>query len=163
MRIGVRPGFTLIEIITVIFVIAIALIGVMNLVVQNIASQSYNKNNLIAYQLAQEGVELIRKTRDSNWVQGADWRTNLADGVYYRDYRDSAPHSYLPATGNLRRDTAGFYYNDPNQSGTDTGFFRVIGLSTKDAQSFYVIVRVGWTDHSRIFNYELETTLYNWR
>jgi len=158
-----KPGFTLIEIITVLFVLSLGLIGVMALIVQNIASQSLNKNNLIAYQLAQEGVELIRKTRDSDWRQGLDWRTNLADGVYYMDYRDSAPHSWSSSIGNLRQSEAGLYYNDLSQSGTDSRFSRAITLATKDADSFYVAARLTWFDHSRPFNYELETILYNWR
>ena len=84
-------GFTLIEIITVLFVVSLGLIGVLSLIIQNIQSQSINRRSIIAYQLAQEGIELVRKTRDSNWANGDIWNKNLVSGSYYMDPLDSIP------------------------------------------------------------------------
>ena len=88
-----KAGFSLVEIMTVLFVVALGLVGVLSLMVQNIQSQNVNKGALIAYQLSQEGIELVRRTRDSNWQAGRAWNVNLAPGHYIVDYTDLIPRT----------------------------------------------------------------------
>lgn len=71
-------GFTLIEVIVAIFVLTIGVLGVFQ-VVQNITFFSQiNSSKLVATYLAQEGIELVRNQRDSNWVAGRPWAENLS-------------------------------------------------------------------------------------
>ena len=86
-RIKLKKGFSLIEILVVFFIVSVSLLGVLSLLIQNIQVQSINKNNLIASSLSQEGVELIRQVRDSNWRDGLPFETSLADGSYQIDYQ----------------------------------------------------------------------------
>ncbi len=103
------------------------MIGVLSLIEQNIKSQSLNKNTLIAYQLAQEGVELIRQVRDTNWRTERNWNENLAVGNYYMDYTDTAPHSAANKNdGNLKQDSSGMYLNNPSSTIPGTIFYRII-------------------------------------
>lgn len=162
---GFKGGFSLVEILTVLFIVSLGLVGVLSLIIQNIQSQSYNKNNLIAYQLAQEGIELIRKVRDSNWKAEASFDTDLAPGYYYMDYLDSVPQdaSSNPALLTvLKQDEQGFYFHDSLSSATSSGFSRLITIQgTSDY--LQVISQVSWIDHSRNYTYDLETRLYDWR
>ncbi len=163
-----RSAFSLIEIITILFIVSLALVGILSLIIQNIQSQSYNKNNLIAYQLAQEGVELVRKVRDSNWLSAFSKPLNLVlpNGKYYMDYRDNKLHVhniFLPGDLILRRDAAGFYIHGKEGDGVNSGFSRLITLEDSSSSSVRVKVRVSWLDHKRKHNYELETILYNWK
>ncbi len=160
-----KKAFTLIEVITVLFVISLGMIGVLSLIVQNIQSQSLNKNTLIAYQLAQEGVEMIRYVRDNNWREGRGWRENLASGTYYMDYLDSVPNILLSANksyGNLRQDADGMYKNNPIASGAVNGFSRLISIEDYD-EGIRVVATIYWSDHGREYVYYLETLLYDWR
>lgn len=158
-----KAGFTLIEVITVLLVVSVGMIGVLSLIVQNIQSQSLNKNTLVAYQLAQEGVELIRQVRDTNWRAGNDWRTNLASGSYYMDYLDTAPHpAPIPAYGDLRQDADGMYLNNPLSVLSSSNFSRIIILSDQ-TNGMLVTVNIFWVDHGRNYVYSLEALLYNWR
>lgn len=162
-RIAVRRGFTIVEVATVLFIVAIGLIGILSLIVKNVQSQGYNKQNLVAYQLAQEGIELIREVRDTNWNNGEDFRTGIAsDGSYYMDYLDTAP---LTASGPqaLYLDSDGFYSHD--SAGTDSGFRRLITITTDSPDSFLVSVTVDWPnrENGERFSYVLETILYDWR
>lgn len=59
-------GFTMIETIVALAVLTAAIIGPVSLVVRAIFSSSFSRNNLIGYNLAQEGIELIRAVRDNN-------------------------------------------------------------------------------------------------
>jgi type II secretory pathway pseudopilin PulG len=154
-------GFTLIEIITVLFVVSLGLIGVLSLIIQNIQSQSINRCNIIAYQLAQEGIELIRKTRDSNWVNGDIWNKNLISGSYYMDPLDSIPQvmsNFNQAT--LYKNDDGLYVHESGV--TSTPYKRIIMIENLSAYSMRVYSRVVWSDRDKVFYYDLETLLYDW-
>lgn len=163
-----KAGFSLVEIMTVLFIVSLGMVSVLTLIVQNIQGQNVNKGALIAYQLSQEGIELVRRTRDSNWLAGQAWNTNLTPGTYLIDYRDLIPRTQT-FTGQdfLKQDSYGFYYNstdavDPNSSSI---FSRKIDLIANPANPNSVFVRstITWNDHSKSFNYALETTLYDWK
>ncbi len=158
-----KKGFTLIEVITILFVISLGMIGVLSLIVQNIQSQSLNKDTLIAYQLAQEGVELIRQVRDTNWREGRAWNTNLAVGNYYMDYTDLTPNPAPTKNyGNLRQDNEGMYLNNPLfVISPGTNFYRVITIQDRGT-GILVVSNVYWSDHGRNYVYVLEAALYNW-
>lgn len=161
----VRGGFTLIEVIAVLFVISLGLLGVLSLIVQNIQSQSINKNTLIAYQLAQEGIELIRKNRDTHWNLSEDWDLNFpslgGSDSYYMSYGDAYPTKIsLPADTNLYQDAENFYSHDP--SGAASGFTRTIYLERISAVNLLVRVTITWSDYARTRSYSLETLLYDW-
>ncbi len=155
------PAFTLVEIVAVLFIVSIGLLGVVSLLIQNIRSQSINKNGVIAYQLAQEGIELVRKTRDTNWKNEPNWKENLATGDYYMDYTDSIPQILnSPTDARLFYNASGFY--DHNSSGDGTIFNRVIKLIDLDADTIGVKVEISWGDRDRQYTYILDTILYNW-
>ena len=159
-----KKGFTLIEVITVLLVVSLGMVGVLSLIVQNIQSQSLNKNTLIAYQLAQEGIELVRQVRDTNWRNNIDWRTNLETGTYYMDYLDVAPHlAQIRAEGNLSQDEGGMYYSTPNVVFSGNGFSRIIAITDRVDEGILVTSNIYWSDHGRDYFYSLEALLYDWR
>jgi len=160
-----QKGFTIVEIITVLFVISLGLVGVLSIIVQNISSQSFNKTGIIAYQLAQEGIELVRHTRDTNFKELSDFDDGLAPGSYFMDYLDEVPTLVSDPVLDikLKQDNNGMYYHDRNSSDPDSGFSREIIITTKDDNSIYVLVVVSWPDHNLSRSYNLETMLYDWR
>jgi len=154
-------GFTLIEIIAVLFVVSLGLIGVLSLIIQNIQSQSINRRRIIAYQLAQEGIELVRKTRDSNWVNADTWNKDLVNGNYYMDPLDSIPQTLISFDeATLYKNADGLYVHEI--SATSTPYKRVLAIENLTAYSMRVYSRVIWSDRNKVFNYELETLLYDW-
>ena len=123
------------------------------------------KNNLIASSLAQEGLELIRQTRDLNWQHSQPFTTNLIDGSYSIDYRSSVPTSASATTLLYLKD--GFYVHN-NGSDTDltpTIFSRQIIINkfdSYDSDPMQVRSIVSWVDHSHPYHYELQTLLFDW-
>ncbi|MEX2043525.1 MAG: prepilin-type N-terminal cleavage/methylation domain-containing protein [Patescibacteria group bacterium] len=67
-----QRGFTLVEIIVMMAILTIGIVG--TLAVANVAVQSSTRNEqqVVAANLAREGVELIRAIRDSNWAAAAE-------------------------------------------------------------------------------------------
>ncbi|QQG53042.1 MAG: prepilin-type N-terminal cleavage/methylation domain-containing protein [Candidatus Falkowbacteria bacterium] len=157
-----KSGFTLVEVLAVLFVISLGLIGVLSLIVQNIQSQNINKRTIAAYQLAQEGLELIRKTRDTNWRNGDAWNLNLGAGSYFMDYLDETPTLITHDTDSeLYLDNNGFYIHGGVTSLTP--FKRTIEIIPIDGGSMRVYAHVVWYDRDKVFNYDLETLFYDWR
>ena len=67
-NIKIGAGFTLIELVISIFILSVAIIGVANAfnVITILTSDSTNK--ITAAYLAQEGMEIVRNIRDTNWL-----------------------------------------------------------------------------------------------
>ncbi|MFH0840497.1 MAG: hypothetical protein V1865_00720 [bacterium] len=62
-------GFSLVEIIIVTAIVTLSFMGIMSLVRRTIMLRSINQDNLIAGQLAAEGIELVKNVRNENWLQ----------------------------------------------------------------------------------------------
>lgn len=69
-----KQGFSLIEIIVAFSVLVVVIVASTNLLVTIIRTNTENQNTLVAYGLAQEGLEAVRNIRDSNWLLGADFQ-----------------------------------------------------------------------------------------
>lgn len=82
-------GFSLIETLVAIVVLIGAIVGPLTLAAQGVKAASLFKNQLIASNLAQEGMELVHAKRDSNILQGQGWMDGITDvcgggGCYIR-------------------------------------------------------------------------------
>lgn len=75
-----KQGFTLLETLVALAIILAALIGPVALVTRSLSDTSFAKNKLIALNLAQEGLEIVRTVRENNVICEAvgaiawDWR-----------------------------------------------------------------------------------------
>jgi len=84
------PGFTIIEVMMAVTVLSIGIMGAIAAINYNISITSNSINRIIAANLAQDGIELVRNIRDTNWLQGKydvsganAWDTGI-DGVTYK-------------------------------------------------------------------------------
>jgi len=163
-----KKAFTLIEIITVLFVVSLGLVGVLSLIIQNIQAQSLNKNSLMATQLAQEGIELVRKTRDTNWrkLPPNRWKEGLTGPSlsFYMDYTDSVPHPLVaPIHMPLYLDGDGFYKHSPiSIDSSDPSIFSRLITIRSSGSMLQVISDVSWQDRDKTYFYSVTTYLYGW-
>lgn len=164
-----KAAFTLIEVITVLFVISLGMVGTLTLISQNIKSQSVNEKTMIAYQLAQEGIELIRNFRDTTWNEGVDFCfSGVYDSGYITmDYLDMVPFTISDrAQGDLYIDGDGIYRHDL-VGFPKSGFNRVMSIKAISDESpvtrVTITADVSWEDHGKPYNYSLETELYDWK
>lgn len=68
-----RRGFTLVETLAAISILAIAITGPMVIAQKGISSAIYARDQITSFYLAQEAVEYIRNIRDSNKVSQGYW------------------------------------------------------------------------------------------
>jgi type II secretory pathway pseudopilin PulG len=163
-------GFTVLEVIIAIFVITVGIVGILGLVTWTISSSTYSSDKLVAAYLAQEGIEIVRNIRDTNWLEGAaNWDDGFTVGNYYEvDYDDPdlvncpLPCDYGSSGTNLDflKINSGFY----NYSlGSDTKFKRRITISNGPiVESFNVEVGVFWEHRDKIYNVKVQEDFYNW-
>ncbi|MEA3464156.1 MAG: prepilin-type N-terminal cleavage/methylation domain-containing protein [Patescibacteria group bacterium] len=158
-----QPGFSIIEVIAVIFIIAVGLTGILSLIVQNIQAQYINKNALIASQLAQEGLELIRNVRDENWLATpAIWAfSSIAEEDGSKLFAIDFDGMTSVDSSSLKIDTDYYLHS----GSADSGFSRIIQTENNHlASSTVVSCIVEWKEKKGgEHKYVAETVLYDWR
>lgn len=159
-----QAAFSLIEMMTVVLIVAVGLVGTTQLIAQSLNAQMINKGGIVAYQLAQEGIEIIRQRRDSNQMQGLDWRDGLANGTYCVDYITPLVIRETTDTCPLHFDNNNWYYSPElaMSNPSFSGFNRIIKISENDTNSIKVQAIVTWNNREQIIEYLVETDLYNW-
>jgi prepilin-type N-terminal cleavage/methylation domain-containing protein len=68
-----NKGFTLLETLIAIFVMAVAFTSLLSLMTTTMFSARYANNEITATYLAQEAVDYIRNDRDTTAFQGGNW------------------------------------------------------------------------------------------
>lgn len=84
-----EKGFSMIEVMMATFLVSVGLVAVISLLSAGLRQSTLNKNNLIASFLAQEGVELVRNVRDTNWVNGEESFGGISNGNDCRAQADA--------------------------------------------------------------------------
>lgn len=153
-----KKGFTLLEGILAIFIITLGVGGAYALISQTISFGGLSSQKLIATYLAQEGIEIVRNIRDTNWLEGENWKNGLGPGDWEGDY--NMTQNLLPSANRfLNIDGNGFY---GYSGGTKTPFKRKINLSYPQDDILKVIVEVEWKERLRTHKVSAQENLYNW-
>lgn len=66
LMIETKKGFSIMEVMLSIFLLSVGMIAIITLMANSIKNNANNRNSIIATQLAQEGIELVRNKRDLN-------------------------------------------------------------------------------------------------
>jgi len=152
-----QKGFTLAELLITIFVLTVGILGIYLVVQNSYTTLNYAKNRLIAIYLAQEGIELVRNIRDTNWLEGQSWDDGLPQGT---NFGVQYNRNFLLANyGNvsLKIDGNGFYNYD---AGQPTEFTRKITITKPDDHTLDITVEVKWSD--KFSPIIIQERLYDW-
>lgn len=164
--IGVRnrkflTGFTLLEVIIAVFILTTAIGGSFVLVNQTLSLTGVTQSKLIASYLVQEGIEVIRNIRDTNWLQGNNWDANIsATTSYALDYKSSGFPDPI-CTGQYLKFDPTDHYNCSSGLET-TKFKRRITVSKIGDDQMRITVEVSWPERGREHRAEGISYLYNW-
>lgn len=162
-----NEGFTLVEVLVVIFIFSLAFTATTFVLTANLRSASAIQNNFVASGLVQEGMEVVRNIRDRDWfldrpLTPNPFGTSIPDGSY-RVQLDSQALIALGTNPPLKRDVASgiFSYG----LGSDTIFKRTVDISTIVAGAEKkIVVTVSWNDRGgTVKTVSAEEHLYNWK
>ncbi len=162
-----KKGFTLLEVIVAIFLVTVGISGVFLLITRTIGIISLSFSQLTAAYLTQEGIEIVRNVRDTNWLDplNPSWDDGLSAGNWEADY--TTPTLNDTYDGDLLNiDGDGFYSYSP---GTPTKFKRRITIVPEDIDLdgindiLKVTVLVEWQEKGKIHSHTAQENLYNWK
>jgi len=160
-----QTGFSLIEVIVAIYILLIGIVGVMALTINTTKAGAVSSSKLIAANLAQEGIEVVKNIRDLNYGENgwADWHAAIASGDYLVQYNSTALISPYVDNAYFLYDTG--LYNYDTGSTNKYKFKRKITIENTDPSYRYlkVISTVGWIENSRDHSLVVEEELWNWR
>ena len=127
-----KKGFSFIEVMISVFVLSVGIVAIISLMTGNIKNSAGSRDNIIASELAQEGVEIVRNIRDNNFLNNpSDPFNGLSDGNSYRvDYNNGISSA---ASYQLNYSNSGFY---TYSSGTATKFYRRIDITNYESSAF---------------------------
>jgi len=160
-----KNGFTLIEVLIAIFLITTGVIGAFTLIQQVISSISVSSSKLTAAYLAQEGIEIVRNIRDTNWLEQREppileWDEGLDVGDWEADYETQ--NLTQPYTGDgdfLNIDANGFY---SYSLGIPTKFKRKISIEKPNPDILRVSAQIQWEERGRTHTIEVRENFYKW-
>lgn len=163
-----NSGFTLLEVIISIFILSIGIAGSVSLIASTTQLIGESKNRVIAANLAQEGVEITRVIRDTNWLANPalpfddGFEDNQGDNCL--DYQDTTFAIFPCASPDSK-----LYWNavryTHDQAGLETLFERVIRIELipnpeKPAEDIIRVQSiVTWGNNTII----AEEHLYDWK
>lgn len=131
-----KRGFSMMEVVFSVFILSVGLVAAIGLIVSSIKNSIDSRNHIIASQLAQEGVELVRNVRDNSWADGKiaflDFKSGIGKDncIIDKDSDDVKTCAASPDHKKL------YYFNDfyvHNDDGSETRFQRRIKLEYYDA------------------------------
>lgn len=162
-KLQTKKGFSLLETIVAISILALALSGILSLSSMGIRSSRQAVNQTAAFFLASEAIEYVRNVRDGNVLAGRSWSSGLScsepNGCYV-DVPNQALNACAGPCPKIRFDGATNLYN--HLSGEDTIFTRQILISVIDPEKeAKLTVNIFWPFGGITRNFTLETYIYN--
>jgi Tfp pilus assembly protein PilV len=163
-------GFTVIEAFVGISILLIGLVGPLMLVNSNLQAGRFSRDQITAYYLAQEAIEMVREKRDENFIaSSSDWLAGLGDctsGRCYVDGRNGASDPFGGCSGNctfpLQVNTASGQYGYDGGF-TNSHFYRYVEINENVAgDGALVTVVVGFDTGRYVQEYTTTDYLRDW-
>jgi hypothetical protein len=168
-------GFTVIEAFVGITILLIGLVGPLMLVNSNLQAGRFSRDQITAYYLAQEAIEMVREVRDENFLEGGVvWLSGIPAGCYKEastvhgcrvDGRPSVGTiqacTNCETSAALRVDTNTGRYG--HSGGSPSRFYRYVQIDNIDGGSGAVVrVRVGFDTGRYVQEYTTTDYLRDW-
>ena len=158
-----NKGITLIEVMVSLVFLSTGLIPLFGVVISSINLSVRIKSNLVAANLAQEGVEIVRALRDKAWMDDAPFNRDLTPGNHLVSWDSDSLLFYNPNSYIKFNSATGIY---SQTTGIDTIFKRRINIvlvpSTCNCEVI-VTSNVSWLEKSIAHSIVVEGHLFDWK
>jgi len=163
-----KDGQTLIETITAVTIISMSLVAILSLGTISIYYGTQSKEEVIASNLAREGIEIVRTIRDSNWLDpDKSAFDGISDGDWIVEYNNTSLSVAADSGSITNCNNCVLFFNNFYQhtaSGSSTPYKRLVKVEpTANPDIKHITSTVLWTIKTRVRSYSLETYLTDWR
>lgn len=180
----VKKAFSIIEVMIGIFIFTLGLVAIYALLISSLNLSEYNKNAIIASQLAVEQIEIIRNIRDTNYKTLQAWDNipwlaskNISEGYFTVENNISTGGYNIQAISGFKEgkeyvndmqvyrlyltaDTNQYTYSTTNTS--ETNFYRYLYIEEISQDTYLLRSRVIWNVRW-YHDYDIETIITDWR
>jgi len=162
-----NKGFTLLEMLIAVTVIAVGLIGVHTALARAVNQAIEVRKRFIAIYLGQEGIELIKNIRDGNWIEGVAWDDGLiscSSGCETDNFDHPTLTSY--AEKYFYIDDADDFYkyiDSPGAGDVKTLYQRKITITEPETYKLDIKVELFWKFNGEDKTIEVDQNIYKWR
>ena len=166
-----QNGFTIIESLVALAILSLSLMPMLVVVTMSSRIATSVKNNLVAAMLAQEGIEVVRAIRDTNWLNGRAFYIGLNEDAETGTTKDGlvqydTANSLMPydASAKLYVDNnSGIYSYDNNSGSSPTLFTRKISVTKISNAELKIISEITWNEPPRSKIISVEDHLFDWK
>lgn len=108
-------GFSLVETLVAIAILLIAVVGPISIIGNSLHQIYYAKDEMLAINLAQEGIEMVRQKRDSNMLANevpatvTAWDSGITAGTYTVDAPSFSIIACATCDTKVYKNSSGFY------------------------------------------------------
>ena len=173
-------GFTILETIVAISIISLVIAGVFSALRTGLSASINSKDEIRAFYLAQEAIEVLKQKRDSNKLISINtdpnqgWLDGIADPgnpcTPGNTCKVDATNMTLENCGGggcgyLKQSPTNFTYgyDENNEGWPETKYTREIQISNNGADEIEVFISVQWSRGSQNYEFKVKTLLLNWR
>ncbi|MBI5077822.1 MAG: prepilin-type N-terminal cleavage/methylation domain-containing protein [Candidatus Yonathbacteria bacterium] len=156
-------GFTLVETLVAISILLVAVVGPISLIGDALHKLYYAKDEMVAINLAEEGIEAVRQVRDSNMLTATAWDTGLGAGDYVVNANSATSVAFCGLTCAVQPvylDAQGFYQQSTVL--TATPFGRIVTITSIGTDERVVTSKVTWRTGGDIGNISVTEYLFKW-
>jgi len=174
-----KNGFTLVECLVAISILMVGILSSFILVTRALFNATVIEQRLTASFLAQEGIELVRNIRDTNFIKGlkgggAGWKDKLTNGCYtveavpvegikFTFISSGRCGSIPPISRPLKlKHNIGDNIYGYSSGGEETPFYREIEIEGVGSNEIKVVSHLMWKTKNTWFDLQVEDHLYNW-
>lgn len=170
-----HKGFTLIETLFAILIFSASLVSLMAIAGRGIAAANTAREQTVAHYLAQEGIEVVRNVRDTNFINGgwdADFTQCIETDPCQLDYGSGITTPTLiqcanPTDGCVIDESFDAYVNG---GGTPTPYFRKIYIEAGaldpingGVNEYQVVSKISWKSKGVDRLVTMQTLLKKWQ
>ncbi len=163
-----EKGFTILETVVALTIISVGILGILELFTQTIRSGEIGKNQEIAINLAQEGIEVIRNKRDSNWLDSKiNWNSEIDETGYYKvNFKNDNIWEIIKlgeeSFEKLYLKEEKIYIHE-TENNILSIFKRKIYIDNSETEILKITSTVQWTERGSEHSVIMRDDLYNWQ
>lgn len=164
-----RRGFTMVETLIAIAVLLLALVGPLTIAAQGLITARFAKDQIVAFYLAQEAVELIRNQRDHNALANEDWDSGLGPCFTPNGCQvDAADKNFSACSARgcdllYKHDDSGFYSYNTGVGYEPTRFTRIINMTEISETEMQAEVSITWNNGPISKSFTIQEHFLDWQ